>query len=83
MDLPIENGGSFHSFLYVYQRVTPPQIEALKLPNDGAQACQVDDPESRWAKRRCNPRRKHGACHGKIMGKCWENMENKLYLVGG
>ena len=25
VDLPIENGGSFHSFLYVYQRVrTPP-----------------------------------------------------------
>ena len=21
VDLPIENGGSFHSFLYVYQRV--------------------------------------------------------------
>ena len=23
VDLPIENGGSFHSFLYVYQRVNP------------------------------------------------------------
>ena len=22
VDLPIENGGSFHGFLYVYQRVT-------------------------------------------------------------
>ena len=24
VDLPIENGGSFHSFLYVYQRVYMP-----------------------------------------------------------
>jgi hypothetical protein len=23
VDLPIEHGGSFHSFLYVYQRVNP------------------------------------------------------------
>jgi hypothetical protein len=25
VDLPIKNGGSFHSFLYVYQRVIIPQ----------------------------------------------------------
>ena len=25
VDFPIENGGSFHSFLYVYQRVPPPK----------------------------------------------------------
>jgi hypothetical protein len=29
VDFPIENGGSFHNFLYVYQRVPVPQLEKL------------------------------------------------------
>ena len=29
MDLPIENGGSFHSFLYVYQRVMEVELPLI------------------------------------------------------
>ena len=28
-----KNGGSFHSFLYVYQRVKPPEIVDLPIEN--------------------------------------------------
>ena len=32
VDLPIENGGSFHSFLYVYQWVSYKNTASMDLP---------------------------------------------------
>jgi hypothetical protein len=48
VDLPIENGGSFHSFLYVYQRVS-----SSKIAGSPGSSCWVHPPMCGRASETC------------------------------